>query len=218
MMTLTKLKRLYSFLESTISGFFYSTIIFIVPFGMLTGLSALMDPSLVLYEFLPEEALFIPWIILSLLISWGNINIANVFRDNSCKNKIFTIRDFDIHKYLNNGDERYVELVSEEISAFISNKCTKQISSLNKLHRSDGVELIINDIHNQILLVSISSSLPARKLGGNITAILEIMISLQIPFLPWKRAKFRANSILKAEIENLIEVFLKDKKISYSLD
>lgn len=217
-MNLNNVKLVYSVLESAISGFFYSTIIFIVPFGMLTGLSALMDPSLVLYEFLPEEVLFIPWIILSLLIAWGNVNIANLFRDSACKNKIFTIQDFDIHKFVNKGDERYVDLISEEISTFISNKCLNQLSSITKLHRSDGVGLAIKDIRNQILLVSISSSLPDKKFDANNTAILEIMISLEAPFLPWKRARFRANTILKAEIENLIEVFLNNKNISFSLD
>jgi hypothetical protein len=217
-MNLNNAKMVYSVLESVISGFFYSTIIFIVPFGMLTGLSALMDPSLVLYEFLPEEVLFIPWIILSLLIVWGNVNIANLFRDSACKNKIFTIRDFDVHKYVNKGDERYVELFSEEISTFILNKRLNQLSSITKLHRSDGIGLAIKDIRNQTLLVSISSFLPDKKFDTNNTPILEIMISVEVPFLPWKRARFRANIILKGEIENLIEVFLNNKKISYSLD
>jgi hypothetical protein len=66
--------------------------------------------------------------------------------------------------------------------------------------------------------VSISSFLPDKKFDTNNTPILEIMISVEVPFLPWKRARFRANIILKGEIENLIEVFLNNKKISYSLD
>jgi len=63
---------LQNILLGLLSGPLLAALILLVPMGILTGLSVVLDPSLAMYEFVPEEALVVPFTILAVLISAAN--------------------------------------------------------------------------------------------------------------------------------------------------
>jgi hypothetical protein len=204
--------------EAIISGPLYAGIILIIPFGMLTALSVVMDPSFVIYEFLPEELLFIPWFILSIFISLGNIRVSNICGSESGKKRIITISNTNIEKYMKRSINNVSENIAQDIYICIDKMKSKQIKSLTNRIREYGIDIVVEDTSNQIISIAVSSS--SRGIGDvkGLNIIVELLVSFEPPFFPWNRIKYNGNIELKMQIEESIEDFLKKMQFNYLIE
>lgn len=208
----------WSTLEAIISGPVYAALLLLIPFGMLTALSVVMDPGFMVYEFLPEELLFIPWVILSVFISLGNIRISNIRGSIYGKNRIITITNIKAENYMKNNGEIFLDKIAKDIGSYIEESNEKNIKSLTTKIREYGSDIIVEDNENQILSIAVSSSALSSTNKKSNSLIVEVLVSLEPPFFPWSRIKYNGNLDLKQKIEEIIENYLKKMQFSYSIE
>lgn len=208
----------WSTLEAIISGPVYAALLLLIPFGMLTALSVVMDPGFMVYEFLPEELLFIPWVILSVFISLGNIRISNIRGSIYGKNRIITITNIKAENYMKNNGEIFLDKIAKDIGSYIEESNEKNIKSLTTKIREYGSDIIVEDNENQILSIAVSSSAWSLTNKKSNSLIVEVLVSLEPPFFPWSRIKYNGNLDLKQKIEEIIENYLKKMQFSYSIE
>lgn len=201
--------------EAIISGPLYAGILLIIPFGMLTALSVVMDPSFVIYEFLPEELLFIPWLILSIFISLGNIRVSSICGSDSGKKRIITISNTNIEKYMKRNINNVSENIAQDIYICIDKMKSKQIKSLTNRRREYGIDIVVEDTSNQIISIAVSSTSRGSGDINGFNIIVELLVSFEPPFFPWNRIKYNGNIELKMQIEESIESFLKKMQFNY---
>ena len=208
----------WSAIEAIISGPVYAALLLLIPFGMLTALSVVMDPGFMVYEFLPEELLFIPWVILSVFISLGNIRISNIRGSIHGKNRIITITNIMAENYMKNNGEFFLDKIAKDIGSYIEESNQKNIKSLTTKIREYGSDIIVEDNENQILSIAVSSSAWSSTNKKSNSIIVEVLVSLEPPFFPWSRIKYNGNLDLKQKIEESIENYLKKMQFSYSIE
>ena len=208
----------WKILGAVISGPIYAAILLLIPFGMLTAISVVMDPGFVIYEFLPEELLFIPWLVLSIIISSGNIRISNIFNNVSAKNKIITISDTYKSDHFQSKDNGILQNLAQDIYLKLKKSSLKDIKSLQIKERDYGLDVVIEDHDSQIIAIALSSSFVEPSLSKKMNLIIELLISFEPPFFPWKRIKYNANIALKLKIESIIVNLLNDLNYTYVID
>lgn len=182
---------------------------------MLTALSVIMDPSFVIYEFLPEELLFIPWLILSIFISLGNIRVSSICGSDSGKKRIITISKTNLEKYMKRSINNVSENIAQDIYICIEKIKSKQIKSLTNRSREYGIDIVVEDTSNQIISIAVSSTSRGSGDINGFNIIVELLVSFEPPFFPWNRIKYNGNIELKMQIEESIESFLKKMQFNY---
>ena len=203
-------------IEALISGPFYAAILLIIPFGMLTAISVVMDPGFVIYEFLPEELLFIPWVIISIFISLGNIRVSRICGSAFGKKRIITIKNINTENYIRSNSNNIIENIAHDIYVCIKKTKLNQIRSLTNRDREYGIEIIIEDALNEIISIAVSSASPSSsRINGN-NLIVELLVSFEPPLFPWNRIKYNGNIELKHQVEMEIEDFLQKRQLNYS--
>ena len=203
-------------IEALISGPFYAAILLIIPFGMLTAISVVMDPGFVIYEFLPEELLFIPWVIISIFISLGNIRVSRICGSGFGKKRIITINNINMEDYIQRNSNSIVENIAHDLYLCIEKTKFNQIRSLTNRNREYGIEIIIEDALNEIISIAVSSASPSLSSLKVCNLTVELLVSFEPPVFPWNRIKYIGNIELKHQIEVEIEDFLQKRRLNFS--
>ncbi len=206
----------WKIIEALISGPFYAAILLIIPFGMLTAISVVMDPGFVIYEFLPEELLFIPWVIISIFISLGNIRVSRICGSIFGKKRIITINNINMEDYIQRNSNSIVENIAQDIYLCIEKTKLNQIRSLTNRNREYGIEIIIEDVLNEIISIAVSSASPSLSSIKGYNLTVELLVSFEPPVFPWNRIKYNGNIELKHQIEVEIEDLLQKRRLNFS--
>lgn len=235
----TKRSRLvWAVLLGLAAGPVLSTIIFLIPLGMLTGAAVVLDTSLAMTEFIPEEILLLPWLGLAALISAGSIRVAIIDHGDEGSGKILTVLT---NRYHDESEKEYDE--GQPMKKFVFP--TEPGDEEEEKHRpgkkfvDDFILFVTTQEDNRATVgkpvsenygwgfrVETEGFTPVWvefDYGGVIdpkdnTEEFEISVSPEHPVLPWKRLWYRPNFALRDDVERDLVDFLTLKGIGYTVE
>lgn len=212
-------KYLQNILLGLLSGPVLAALILLVPLGILTGLSAALNPSLAMYEFVPEEELLAPFVLIAILISVANVRLALVMSRDAKAGRIIrakTDRYVDDPSGAENIHGHRGRILADELRRFIAAHEDTPISLSKPIGEDYGWGFWVREKAFSPVWVAIAHS-------GSIDVDERkeeyiIAITLEPPILPWRRLRYRPDFPLRDEIEQRVTEFLAEKNISYAIE
>jgi hypothetical protein len=199
-----------------ISGPILAALVMLLPLGVLTGVSAALDPSLAMYEFTPEEDLLLPWIILAVMISAANIRLALVMSQDTRAGRIFSI---ETERFLNDpsGEEnvnghRGKQFV-EEFTRFLVEREGDRVHAGEPVSEDYGWGFWLGEKGYSPLLVAIAHG--GRAKGEKAEQYLA-GVTLEPPLMPWRRLTYKPDIPLRDRVEKHLSDFLTANQMSFT--
>lgn len=206
-------------LLALLSGFVLAAIVLLIPLGILTGLSVVLDPSLAMFEFVPEEELLIPFLLLALLISAANVRLVVVMaRDRKAGRvlRVTTDRYADDPSGADNIHGHPGRAFAEELKAFLRARESRRVS----LGPSTGEDYgwgfwIGEDDYSPLWLAIAHGGRPDEDARAEEYVIA---VTLEPPLMPWRRLAYRPDFDLRDEIERQVKEFLANNHIAFKVE
>jgi hypothetical protein len=212
-------RQIMNILTGLASGPVLAALMLLIPLGVLTGLTAAINPSLAIDEFAPEEELVIPFILIAALISAANARLAWVMSGDPKTGrivKVTTARYIDDpsgerHSHRHRGRQFALDFIqfsaarSGDAVAFGAPE-TEDFGWKFWIRRKDFSPLWMVVAH----VAEPSNNNPAE---GYIAAV-----TLDPPFLPWRRLAYKPDFFLRDEVERQFLEFLRVKSLSFSIE
>lgn len=199
-----------------LSGPLLATLILLVPFGVLTGVYVVLDPSLAMYEFTPEIELLVPFVMLAVLISAANVRLAFVMSRDRNAGRVFeatTDRYVGDTSGAQNIHGHPGKLFALEFSQFLKDRHGARITVGEPSGEDYGWGFRIGEKGYSPLWVAIAHS--GRSAPDEPAEDYAIAVTLEPPLLPWKRLSYKPDFALKNEIERRLIEFLDSKNIRF---
>lgn len=210
---------LQNLLLGLLSGPLLAALILLVPMGVLTGLSVVLDPSLAMYEFVPEEVLLPPFILLAVLISAANVRLAIVMsRDRKAGRiiKVRTSRYVDDPSGAQNIHGHRGRAFADELKQFISRREDKAVALSTAIGEDYGWGFWLREKAFSPVWVAIAHA-GSPKDDESVEEYI-VAITLEPPILPWRRLRYNPDFALRDEIEQRVTEFLAEKKIPFAIE
>ena len=205
-----------------ISGPIISTLVLLLPFGILVGLFEVLDPAFVAYEYLPEEILFFPWLIILIIISAINTRVAYLMRKLDISSRVYFL---NTDKFFMRPEDRLEEdeypgrLICNEFYRFVK-KSVSDISCTIPEHRDYGWSFQFDKDINSI--IEISFALVGFSDKNPHLEEYEISIDYLPPLNPFYRISFLPNPVYQEEVclylRNFTSYYEVNLKTEQSLD
>ena len=209
-------QKIQNILLGLVSGPLLAALILLVPLGILTGLSVVLDPSLAMYEFVPEEALVVPFIILAVLISAANVRLAVVMA-----------RDRGVGRIIRATTDRYADdpsgaqnvhghpgcALAEDFKGFLAQHEDKAVSLGEPTGEDYGWGFWVGEKELSPLWVAIAHVGRANEEERAEEYI--VAITLEPPILPWRRLTYKPDFALRDKIALRLTEFLTSKNIPF---
>lgn len=214
-----KRPHIQSLLLGLLSGPLLAALILLIPLGILTGLSVVLDPSLAMYEFVPEEELLGPFIILTILISGANIRLAVVMgRDRKAGRviRLTTDRYADDPSGVDNIHGHPGRAFARELQAFLATREGKGVSLGTPTDEDYGWGFWVGEKEFSPLWVAIAHA--GRASEDERADEYVIAVTLEPPILPWRRLTYRPDFDFRDEIEMQVKEFLANNKINFKIE
>lgn len=199
-----------------ISGPVLAALALLLPLGVLTGVSAALDPSLAMYEFTPEEDLLLPWIILSVLISAANIRLALITSKDTRAGRIFIVTT---ERYLedpsgeqNVNGHRGKQFV-EDFTRFLAEREGDGVNAGEPVSEDYGWGFWIGEKGYSPLYVAIAHG--GREKGETAEQFLAA-VTLEPPLMPWRRISYKPDLPLRDRVETHLNDFLTANQMSFT--
>ncbi|MDP3555209.1 hypothetical protein [Methylocystis sp.] len=212
-------QHLQNILLGLLSGPLLAALILLVPMGILTGLSVVLDPSLAMYEFVPEEVLLVPFILLAVLISAANVRLAVVMsRDRKAGRiiKVRTDRYVDDPSGVQNIHGHRGRAFADELKHFIARREDKAVSLSKPIGEDYGWGFWLREKAFSPVWVAIAHT-DSPKDNESVEEYI-VAITLEPPILPWRRLRYKPDFALRDEVEQRVTEFLAEKNIPFAVE
>lgn len=206
-------------LLGVLSGPLLATVILLVPLGVLTGLAVVLDPSLGMYEFVPEEELLVPFIFLAILISAANVRLALRMSRDTKAGRIITLttdRYLDDQSGAQNIHGHPGKAFADELKSFIAKHEDKPVSLSKPIGEDYGWGFWVKEKGFSPVWVAIAHSGVANE--DRRAEEYMIAITLEPPILPWRRLRYKPDFALRDGIEQRVTEFLTAMNIPFSIE
>jgi hypothetical protein len=209
------LKNIFNFdiFLALISGPIVSTLLMLIPLGVLIGLFEVIDPAFVAYEYVPEEILFIPWIITLIFISFVNLRSTYLLKSLDRPTSTYVI---DTSLFYTPPEERYDvdeypgKSICNEFKSYLL-KILPDASCSVTSHKEYGWSFLVDTDINSIIEVSFSFA-GIDELNPRVEKY-EITIDYSPPLNPFYRISFSPNVSNYAKIDESLKSFMSKNGI-----
>lgn len=216
---MTSRQLIWNVLLALLSGPVIAALVLLLPLGVLTGVSAVLDPSLAMYEFAPEEDLLLPFILIAMLISAANVRLALVMSHDRKGGRLFEVTT-----------DRYIDDPSgaENIHGHPGKQFA--LDFIQFLTTSEGPGVTIGDPVGEdygwgfwIEEKGFSPLWAAFAHEGRSTAddradSYILAITLEPPIMPWLRLVYKPDFALRDEIERRLIEFLYSRGMTFTTE
>ena len=199
-----------------VSGPIVSTLLMLLPLGVLIGLFEVIDPAFVAYEYVPEEILFIPWILIMLFISFVNTRAAyllNNFDNNSAAYMIQTDKFYTPSEKRIDHDEFPGKIICCAFKTFLTT-VLPDLSCSEPYHKDYGWSFLVDKDENSLIETTFAFA-GIDDLNPHIE-IYEITIDYSPPLNPFYLASFSPNAICFNQINDALKDFMEAHEIAPS--
>lgn len=223
----TRGKNVQNILLGLLSGPLLAVIVLLIPLGILTGISVVLDPSLAMYEFVPEEELLVPFLLLAILFSAANVRLAMVMSGDRNAGRVIRVttdryvadpsgKD-NVHGHPGRAfaDEFRTFLAAREVRSAAMG-VVSDVSLGVPLGEDYGWGFWVGEKAFSPLWVAIAH-------GGRIDEESRldeyvVAITLEPPLLPWRRLTYRPDFGLRDEIEMQLKDFLASNGMPFKVE
>lgn len=216
---MTRGQLIWNILLGLISGPILAAIILLVPFGVLTGVSAALDPSLAMYEFTPELELIIPFILIAGFISTANIRLALVMSRDDRAGRIFEIST-DAYAADASGAENIHghrgKQLAEDFMGYLREREGEALEIGEAIGEDYGWGFWIGEKHFSPLWVAVAHSGPSEQDETKDDYVLAV--TLEPPVTPWRRLVYRPDFPLRDRVEDHLADFLAVRGLRYTTE
>ena len=209
-------QHLQNILLGLLSGPLLAALILLVPMGILTGLSVVLDPSLAMYEFVPEEVLLVPFILLAVLISSANVRLAVVMSRDTKAGRIIKVRTdryVDDPSGAQNVHGHRGRAFADELKHFIARREDKAVSLSKPIGEDYGWGFWLREKAFSPVWVAIAHT-GSPKDDESVEEYI-VAITLEPPILPWRRLTYKPDFALRDKIALRLTEFLTSKNIPF---
>lgn len=215
---MTRGEFVWNLLAGLISGPLISGLILLLPLGVLTGIAVVLDPSLAMFEFTPEEELLIPFVLLAVLISTANVRLAVVMSRDERSGRLFEVstdRYVDDpsgaeHVHGHRGRKFAMELI-----AFLAERDT-DLKESEALDEDYGWGFWIAEKGFSPLWVAIAHERQPNE--AERTEAYLVAVTLEPPLMPWRRLTYKPDFALRDRVEGRLIEFLTSRGLSYTME
>lgn len=216
---MSRAQLIWNILVGLVSGPILSALVFLIPLGVLIGISTALDPSLAIgeYEYAPEEDLFLPWLILAALISAANVRLAIIMSKDRNIGRIFEVvtdRYLDDPSGAENIHGHRGKRFAEEFIRYLGEREGDEVAAGDPVGEDYGWGFWIGEKGYSPLWVAIAHAGPAE--GNEKMEEYVLAVTLEPPVLPWRRLRYTPDFALRDRIERHLEDFLKSNKLAYT--
>lgn len=201
------------------SGPILAALILLVPLGVLTGLNVALDPSLAIDEFAPEEELFVPFILLSVLISVGNARLAWVMSRESEPERLYKVTterfladpSSEMHMHGHRGRQ-----LAADFKTFLAGSDDGTLNFGELVEEDYGWKFSINRKDFSELWIRIAHV--RQPAGDKKSDHYVLTVAFEPPFLPWRRLAYEPDFPLHHEAERQLVKFLRINDLPFVID
>lgn len=200
-------------LLALISGPVVSTLLMLIPLGILIGLFEVLDPAFVAYEYVPEEILFIPWIMILLFISFVNVRAVYLLKNlerASSSYMLETTLFYTPPEDRLDQDEYPGKLICREFQLYLMNMFPDFSCSITS-HKDYGWAFTVDTDINSMIEISfsfagINESQPNKEK-------YEVTIDYSPPLNPFYRISFSPNVSTYDKVHGALIKFMSKNEI-----
>ncbi|GLI92731.1 hypothetical protein [Methylocystis echinoides] len=199
-----------------LSGPVLAGLVLLVPLAVLTGLSAVLDPSLAMYEFVPEEALLLPFLLIAVLISVANARLAVVMSHDRKAGRLFEVttdRYADDPSGKENIHGHPGKQFAVDLIEYLATREGPRISLGDPVGEDYGWGFWIEEKGFSPLWVAIAHA--GRPDADERAEDYILAITLEPPLLPWRRLAYKPDFALRDEIERQLIEFLHTRRMPF---
>jgi hypothetical protein len=204
---------------AALSGPVLAALILLVPLGVLTGLSVALDPSLAMFEFVPEEELLVPFIMLAIFISAANTRLAIIMSRDEKSGRIFRVttdRYADDRSGEQNIHGHPGRAFALEFRDYLATREDQTVSLGEPIGEDYGWGFWVGEKEFSPLWVAIAHDGQKREDARLQDYILAV--TLEPPLTPWRRLTYKPDFALRDEIESRLTDFLTSKNIAFTTE
>ncbi|WP_424362049.1 hypothetical protein [Methylocystis parvus] len=216
---MTRGQLIWNILLGVISGPTLAALILLVPFGVLTGVSAALDPSLAMYEFTPEQELLVPFILIAGLISAANVRLAVVMSRDKRAGRIFEIAT-DAYAGDPSGEENMHghpgKQLAEEFARYLGEREGDALQIGDAEGEDYGWGFWIGEKGFSPLWVAVAHFGPSEQDETKDDYVLAV--TLEPPVTPWRRLVYKPDFALRDRVEDHLAEFLAWSGLRYATE
>lgn len=201
------------------SGPILAALLLLVPLGVLTGLNVVLDPSLAIDEFAPEEELIVPFVLLAVLISVANARLAWVMSRESDPERLYRVTterfladpSSEMHMHGHRGRQ-----LATEFKTFLAGANDFSLDFGELVEEDYGWKFSINRKDFSELWIRIAHvRQPGNERKGDDYILT---VAFEPPFLPWRRLAYEPDFFLHHEMERQLVKFLRINDLPFVID
>lgn len=214
---MTRGQLIWNILLGLLSGPVIAGLVLLLPLGVLTGVSAVLDPSLAIDEFEPEKELLLPFILIAMLITAANVRLAVVMSRDRKAGRLFEVAT---DRYA--GDPSGAENVhghpgkrfALDFIQYLTTSEGPSVSIGDPIGEDYGWGFWIEEKGFSPLWAAFAHEGRSSAENGSENYILAI--TLEPPLMPWRRLFYKPDFALRDEIERRLIEFLYSRGMSFS--
>jgi len=212
-----KRKKIAAILLGILSGPFLAALILLIPLGVLVGLSAVVNPSLAIDEFVPEEELILPFVLIAGLISAANARLASLMTSDATR--IFEVTtsryrndpSSEGHMHGHRGRQFALDLIKflehgDALGAKLSAPAQEDYGWRFSIQRKGFSPLWL------------AVAQVGEPDDDSPTDEYVLAATLEPPLLPWSRLVYRPDFALRKDVERRLVDFLRINGLSFETD
>lgn len=203
----------FDILLALISGPIVSTLVMLIPLGVLVGLFEVIDPAFVAYEYVPEEILFIPWILGVIFISYVNTRATYLLNNLESASTSYII---ETGLFYTPPEDRFEldefpgKTICNEFKSFMI-KILPGASCSMPSHKDYGWSFTINNDINSMIEITFSF-IGIDELNPHIEKY-EVTIDFSPPLNPFHRVSFSPDVSTYEKVLDALKAFLSTNGI-----
>ncbi|PPD43561.1 MAG: hypothetical protein CTY15_09310 [Methylocystis sp.] len=208
---------IWDVLVGLLSGPLLSGLILLMPLAVLTGVAVVLDPSLAMYEFIPEEELLVPWAMLAILISVANVRLTLLLSKDHNPGRVFELatgRYLDDSSGELNPHGHPGKRFTEDFISYLAETEGGVAEIGEPLPEDYGWGFWVGEKDFSPLWVAFAH---AGRTGDDETKTDEFLaaVTLEPPVLPWSRLTYRPDFALRDRIESRLAEFLTKNRMNF---
>lgn len=210
---------IWNVLFALASGPLLAALLMLVPLAVLTGVSAALDPSLAMYEFIAEEELVIPFVALAALISAANVRLALVMSKDTHTGRIYEVttdRYLDDPSGAENIHGHHGKRLAEDFIHFLRDREGDAINIGAPEGEDYGWGFWIGEKGFSPLWVAIAHGGESEHMENKEVYICAV--TLEPPLMPWRRLTYTPDIALRDRIETHLGDFLTLNRLRFATE
>lgn len=216
---MTRGQLIWNILLGLLSGPVIAGLALLLPLGVLTGVAAVLDPSLAMYEFAPEEDLLLPFVLIAALISAANVRLALVMSRDRKAGRLFEVstdRYADDPSGAENIHGHPGKRFALDFIQFLATSEGPGVSIGDPVGEDYGWGFWIEEKGFSPLWAAFAHE--GRSTVDERSETYILAITLEPPLMPWRRLSYKPDFALRDEIERRLIEFLYSRGMSFSTE